>query len=185
MTTPRKGPEDWIAAAFKALADGGADAVRVEPLARALGVTKGSFYWHFTDRNALLDAALDTWERAGTEGIIERVDASVADPRARLLLLWELTSGEPGLGAELAIRDWARRDSSVADRVRRIDARRLDYVRDLLAALSPSSHDLEGRAMLLYALLIGNFFIVAQPAGMDRAEVLDRAVTFVLDAARV
>ena len=51
----------WVAAAFDALADGGIDAVRVEPLAKALGITKGSFYWHFADRRALLDAMLDAW----------------------------------------------------------------------------------------------------------------------------
>ena len=62
----------WIAAAFDALADGGIDAVRVEPLAKALGITKGSFYWHFADRRALLDAMLDAWTRGPHRG----------DPRA-------------------------------------------------------------------------------------------------------
>src|ERR671922_6013 len=75
--------ERWIAAALDALADGGMAAVAVEPLAARLGVTKGSFYWHFRDRDELLTAALQEWERTGTEELIKRLD-QIADPRERL-----------------------------------------------------------------------------------------------------
>ena len=69
--TPRSG---WIGEGLRALASGGPDAVRIEPLARALGVTKGGFYWHFDGRRALLDEMLDTWERESVDEVIERVD---------------------------------------------------------------------------------------------------------------
>src|ERR671934_2749006 len=80
---PRLSRERWIEAALDALADGGVAAVAVEPLAVRLGVTKGSFYWHFRDRDQLLAAALKEWERTGTEELIKRLD-QIADPRARL-----------------------------------------------------------------------------------------------------
>ena len=70
--TPRS---RWIDQGLRALAAGGPDAVRIESLAEALGVTKGGFYWHFKDRQALLGEMLDTWEKAGTEEVIARVDS--------------------------------------------------------------------------------------------------------------
>src|ERR1051325_11082310 len=67
--------EAWVAAAFDALAEGGVDAVRVEPLAKALGITKGSFYWHFADRRALLDAMLTAWADGRIAAIREQATA--------------------------------------------------------------------------------------------------------------
>src|SRR5215467_13391709 len=74
--------QDWTDAALRALADGGVAAVRIDVLARGLGVTRGSFYWHFADRDALLRAALDQWEQAVTAQVIERME-HVASPLAR------------------------------------------------------------------------------------------------------
>src|ERR671924_465149 len=79
--TPRS---SWIDEGLRALAAGGPDAVRIEPLARALGVTKGGFYWHFEDRRALLDELLYAWERESVDEVIERVDAGGGDARAKL-----------------------------------------------------------------------------------------------------
>src|ERR671911_1826652 len=75
--------EDWIEAAYRAMAEGGVEAVAVEPLARKLGVTKGSLYWHFEDRKALLEALLERWERESTEARIAAA-RQVADPRERV-----------------------------------------------------------------------------------------------------
>src|SRR5215216_2342992 len=84
--------EDWVEAARAGMVEGGIDAVAVEPLARQLGVTKGSFYWHFRDRRALLDATLERWQEESTE---ERISAIrlLADPKERLIRL-----GEEGFG---------------------------------------------------------------------------------------
>src|SRR6478736_2172962 len=86
VRTPRGA---WVDAALKALAAGGPDAVRVEALAVSLGVSKGGFYWHFTDRRALLEEMLDTWERTGTEDIIARVASHPGDARAKLQKLFD------------------------------------------------------------------------------------------------
>src|SRR6202023_3240613 len=87
--TPRSG---WIDGGLRALAAGGPGAVRIEPLAEALGVTKGGFYWHFDDRRALLEEMLDTWERVVIDEAIERVEAGGGDARAKLERLFALAS---------------------------------------------------------------------------------------------
>jgi len=113
--TPRS---RWIEEGLRALAAGGPDAVRVEALAQALGVTKGGFYGHFADRNALLDEMLDTWERMSTDEVLERVERHGGDVRARLRLAGALTFSSELLPIDLAIRDWSRRDQTVAERLR-------------------------------------------------------------------
>src|SRR5260370_18681283 len=74
----------WVEEGLRGLGDGGLDAVRIEPLAEAIGVTKGGFYWHFADRGALLDEVLDAWERANLEDVIEAVERDGGDARTRL-----------------------------------------------------------------------------------------------------
>ncbi len=92
MAPPTRTPRStWIDEGLRALAAGGPDAVRIEPLAQALGVTRGGFYWHFDDRNALLYAMLDRWERATTEEVIERLEREGGDARAKLRRLLALT----------------------------------------------------------------------------------------------
>ena len=139
VRTPRGA---WVDAGLQALAAGGPEAVRIEPLAAALGVTKGGFYWHFADRGALLEEVLDTWERVSIDEAIERVEREGGDARARLRTLFALSStgGELArmvLQTDLAVRDWARRDPAVAARLRRVDNRRMAYLRSLFAASAP------------------------------------------------
>src|SRR4051812_9514676 len=147
----------WIDEGLRALAAGGPDAVRVEPLARALGVTKGGFYWHFEDRRALLEEMLDAWERVSVDEVIERVEGEGADPKARLRRLFAIggSSGEV-LKIDLAVRDWARRDAAVAKRLRRVDNRRMDYMRSLFGGFSEDEDDVEVRSTLAFSLWIGN-----------------------------
>src|SRR5437667_12142563 len=87
--TPR---DRWVDEGLRALAAGGPDAVRIEPLAQALGVTRGGFYWHFDDRRALLDEMLDAWEWATTDEVIERVESEGGDARTRLRRTFALIS---------------------------------------------------------------------------------------------
>src|SRR5882757_4496788 len=100
--TPRRRltADDWAAAALAVIAEGGLPAVAVEPLAARLGTTKGSFYWHFANRAALLEAALDRWERQTTTDVDARVRAAAAEPLARLRLL--ITAAHPAVAAALA-----------------------------------------------------------------------------------
>ncbi len=172
--TPRSG---WIDEGLRALASGGPDAVRIEPLARALGVTKGGFYWHFDGRRALLDEMLDTWERESVDEVIERVEREGGDARARLRRLSAIAgASDEVLRIDLAVRDWARRDKAVARRLRRIDNRRMDYMRSLFRAFSRDEDDVEARSMLALSLWIGNHFIAADHGGRSRDQVMKLAM---------
>ena len=176
MRTPRA---SWIDEGLRALGVGGLDAVRIEKLAEALGVTKGGFYWHFDDRRALLDEMLDAWEREGVDEVIERVESEPGDARAKLRRLFALASSTEARGLmsiDLAVRDWARREQTVAERLRRIDNRRMDYMRSLFGAFCPDEDDVEARCMLAASLWIGPHFIAADHGARSRAEVLELAL---------
>ncbi|MEK6273208.1 MAG: helix-turn-helix domain-containing protein [Actinomycetota bacterium] len=178
--TPRT---SWIDEGLRALAAGGPDAVRIEPLARALGVSKGGFYWHFDARRALLEEMLDTWERLSVDEVIERVEGEGGDARARLRRLSALASSRDELlRIDLAVRDWSRRDKTVADRLRRVDNRRMDYMRSLFGAFCPDEADVEARCMFAFSLWIGNHFIASDHGGRSRAEVLELAFRRLLHA---
>ncbi len=163
---------------------GGPDAIRVEVLARELGVTKGGFYWHFDDRRALLEEILDGWERAGVDAVIERVEAGGGDAKAKLRRLFGLAttgaigdfSGGDVLRMDLAVRDWGRRDAAVARRMRRVDNRRMDYMRSLFGAFVADPDEVEARCLIAFSLWLGNHFIAADHGRGPRAEVLERAL---------
>jgi AcrR family transcriptional regulator len=167
----------WIDEGLRTLAAGGPAAVRIELLAEALGVTKGGFYWHFDDRRALLDEMLDTWERASIDEVIERVESEGGDARARLRRLSALAASRHELLAiDLAVRDWSRRDRTVAKRLRRVDNRRIEYLRSLFGAFCHDEDDVESRCMLTLSLWIGNHFIAADHGTRSRARVLKLAM---------
>jgi AcrR family transcriptional regulator len=149
--------------------------VRVEALATGLGVSKGGFYWHFADRQALLEEMLDSWEKAGTEDVIALIDSQPGDPRDNLRQLFEL-SPSADFAVELAVRDWSRRDSDVAERLHRIDDRRMRFLRSLFGQFCADENDVEARSMLAYSLLIGSYFIAVRHAGRSRSEVLGLAI---------
>ena len=178
MSAPTRTPRNsWIEEGLRALAAGGPDAVRIELLARALGVTRGGFYWHFDDRRALLEEILDTWERVSVDEVIERVEREGGDTRTKLrrLSAFAASSDEP-LRTDLAVRDWARREQTVAKRLRRVDNRRMDYMRSLFGAFCPDEDDIEARCMLFYSLWIGSHFMVADHGTRRRTEVMKLAV---------
>jgi AcrR family transcriptional regulator len=171
----------WIEAGLRALGDGGPEAVRVEPLARSLGLTKGSFYWHFEDRQALLDELLDSWERRMIDEVIERVEREGGDARLRLRRLFSIASSKETrtlARSELAIRDWARHDERVSERLERVDDRRMDYMRRQFAEFCLGEEDVEARSMLAFSLFIGAGFIHADPGARGRAGVIELAVKY-------
>jgi AcrR family transcriptional regulator len=179
VSAPTRTPRtSWIEAGLRALAGGGPDAVRIEPLARALGVTRGGFYWHFDHRRALLEEMLDSWERASVDEVIEHVESAGGDARAKLRRLSAFAgSSDVPLRTDLAVRDWSRRDQAVADRLRRVDNRRMDYLRSLFGAFCPDADDVEARCMVFYSLWIGSHFIAADHGRRTRADVLKLALT--------
>jgi AcrR family transcriptional regulator len=172
--TPRSA---WVAEGLRALAASGPDAVRVEPLAKALGVTKGGFYWYFGDRNALLGELLDTWEREMVREVIARVDGEGGDARARLRRLFAIADTAEGmtanLGTDLAVRDWARRDPAVAERLRRVDNQRMDYLRSLYGAICADDDEVEVRCTISFALWIGSHLMAVDHGSRSRADVLE------------
>jgi AcrR family transcriptional regulator len=178
MAATRTPPNRWVEEGLRALAAGGPDAVRVESLAQALGVTKGGFYGHFDDRLALLEEMLDTWERMVIDEVIQRVEGEGGDAKARLRRLFALASSSAGeiLKIELAIRDWARRDKAVAKRLRRIDRRRMEYMRSLFGAFCRDDDDVEARCLLAFSLFIGSHFITVDHGGRSRADVVELAL---------
>jgi AcrR family transcriptional regulator len=178
MPATRTPPARWVQEGLRALAVGGPDAVRIEPLAQALGVTKGGFYGYFSDRRALLDEMLDTWERMVIDEVIERVEGEGGDARTRLRRLFALASSSPGelLKLEPAIRDWARREKAVAERLKRIDNRRMEFMRALFAEFCRDGDEVEVRCLLVFSLFIGSPFITTDHDGRSRAHVIEQAL---------
>ncbi|WP_395358242.1 TetR/AcrR family transcriptional regulator [Streptomyces sp. YH02] len=176
MGTIRTPRGKWIEEGLRTLAAGGPEAVRVEVLAQALGVSKGGFYGYFRNRAALLDEMLDAWERGVTEDVIEGVESDGGDARERLGRLFDIVGAAEtpvtSAGVELAIRDWARRDEGVAGRLRRVDNRRMDYLRELYGAFCPDEADVEARCLITFSLRIGDHLIAADDGPRTRTEVL-------------
>jgi AcrR family transcriptional regulator len=173
--TPRV---SWIEEGLRVLGSGGPESVRIEPLARALGVSKGGFYWYFDDRQSLLEEMLDAWERTWVDEVIETLEAEDGDARSKLRHLFALAPASRGelLKVELAIRDWARRDKAVAKRLRQVDNRRMSYLRTLFEAICEDDDDVEARCLLTFSLLIGAPLVRADYEGRSRAEVLELAL---------
>lgn len=178
VTTPR---ERWVEEGLHALTVGGPDAVRIESLAKSLGVTKGGFYWHFTDRAALLEDMLDTWERTMVDDVIAQVEAVGGDGRARLRDLFLMgQDAAPLLPLELAIRDWSRRDRAVLARLTRVDNRRMDYLRSLFVDFVKDPAEVEARSFLTFCVWIGQPLIAAEHGSRSRRDVVHSALELVL-----
>jgi AcrR family transcriptional regulator len=175
VRTPRGA---WIEAALRALAAEGPEGVRIEALAASLGVSKGGFYWHFKDRAALLEETLDSWEQSVVGDVIVQVESEPGEPRAKLQHLFALAAAASPdlLPVELALRDWARRDSAVAARLHRIDNQRMEYMRSLFVPICADEDDAEARSILAFSLFIGSNFILAEHPGRGRGEVLRLAL---------
>jgi AcrR family transcriptional regulator len=165
----------WVEAALDALAEGGIDAVRVDPLAKGLGVTRGSFYWHFKDRDALHQAMLRRWREQANYTVFDRVERSSEPARARLERLLALPYSSPrsarAAAIELAIRLWARRDKQAAKAVRHIDRVRLEYFSKLFQEHGLSKHEARKRAFMFYAALMAEAFIVTDGATDARSDL--------------
>ena len=150
------GRQEWIDAGLRTMAAHGVEAVRVERLAEALGVTKGSFYWHFKDRPALLAALLETWKARTVNDIIAEVEAKGGDPATRLRTLSTIAARQDGR-LDIAIRIWARQDAKARAALEQVDRRRLAYLDGLFVALGFSPAEASARSRLVYHALIGQF----------------------------
>ena len=158
--TPRSqlAPDHWIETAIDVLAREGVAGLRVEVMAKACGVTKGSFYWHFKDRQALLDAVLERWK----EGRIRDIEKTTAvapgqelDQLHYAIEVYGASRNRKGMSIELAVRDWARHDVRAAAVVESVDLYRLECTRKLFVATGMSDTEAKSRSLLLYACVFG------------------------------
>lgn len=150
----RLSAEDWAQAALDLIAEQGVAAVAVEPLARRLGVTKGSFYWHFPSRDALLHAALERWEAVEQETVFGSLEA-VSDPRERLRSLFKLVAHEVKPHVIYSELLKALDHPVVKPVIERVSQRRLDYLTASFRQAGLARMDAQNRARLAYAAYVG------------------------------
>lgn len=167
-------PETWTQAATEVLVEQGIDHVRVDALALELGVTRGSFYWHFRDREALLRSVLQAWRERATEALTRRLESAHADPHEQLRDLITLPfrgrSARRAARIELAIRAWARRDEMARQAVDEADASRLGYIAQVFSSLGCTITEARARAFILYAYMVGESLMTHQGTAAQRSE---------------
>ena len=175
----RQSKKSWLDAALQALASGGVDKVRVESLAKNLGVTKGSFYWHFKDREQFLDELLSFWAEQSTQTVItnpnyptdskERVRAVAEDIVRR-----DLGKMDPH------IRSWTQYDKRRGKVVAKIDKMRFEFLRDLFLAAGFSITGASLRAQSLYRYVLGEQFISVRESMGQRVQRMQAPVDLLL-----
>lgn len=176
---PRLSPEDWIAAGFRGLVAHGPDALKAEPMAREMGTTKGSFYWHFKDVPDFRSKMLDHWLEHAYSAVVTALEAE-GTPTERLFRLAQMATAEPeeygGAAAEPAIRAWGQSDPIVAKAVEEIDKRRLGYVQSVLKDLDLTNPDF---ARIIYGAYIGMGTLSAAD-GEDNSDPLTTLMAAIL-----
>ncbi|HVA16107.1 MAG TPA: helix-turn-helix domain-containing protein [Candidatus Dormibacteraeota bacterium] len=176
----RLGRSDWIHAAMEVLASDGLEAVRVENLAKKLGISKGSFYWHFRDRDDLLDAMLEAWESGEVDWNVDEREVH-RDPAGRWASVVELLSREAQRNLDVAIFSWAREDEKVGRRASEIEKRRAAHLRQVFREIGftrAQAEEWSETAMLVYLGWVDRATRDAafRESGPSLAEVLSRFV---------
>jgi AcrR family transcriptional regulator len=161
--TSRLSVDDWVAAALELLAEEGPSGVKIDRLCVRLGVTKGSFYWHFTDLEAFLTAVAGRWGEARDARRATFAELQSLEPRERLRRMVEALEDPQEWALERAVREWARTDDSVRDRVAASDRWVFEAVRTTLRDMGFDAADADIRAKALFYAGVG--FIYAGPQG--------------------
>ena len=166
--------ENWIDFALQRLTEEGIDKVTITGLARELSVTKGSFYWHFKDRDDLLQAMLVRWEESGSKLVFGEVERVGGDAVRRLKHLSDIVIRRYGdqLNLELALRDWGRKDLKIANILRQEDEKRIDYISGLFVEIYGDVKVAEAKAWLLFSLFVGEIIIAAPMKEQSRENML-------------
>ncbi|MDI6746090.1 MAG: TetR/AcrR family transcriptional regulator [Rhodocyclaceae bacterium] len=163
----------WIAGALDIVAQDGIDGLRVESLAKRLGVTKGSFYWHFKDRRDLIDAVLDDWRAGRIRDIRKQTTAAPGNEEAALrhtIEVYAAARNRKGISIEASIRLWARQDANGLAVVEEVDAERLESTRRLFLARNLPPAEAAARSALLYAYVFGFSMMQCGRFDMDAAQ---------------
>jgi AcrR family transcriptional regulator len=180
-------PTDWVQAATAMLVDQGVDAVRVDVLARQLGVTRGSFYWHFKDRDHLLRALLQAWREQTTEILTRRLEGASNDAMAQLRDVLSLPhrgrSAQRAARIELAIRAWARRDDLARQFVDESDASRIAYIAQIFSSLGFAAGEARHRAVMAYSLDVACSQLTTAGGVWSRDDLVKSAATMLATAA--
>ena len=148
----------WIESAIDVLAKEGISGLRIEALAKHCGVSKGSFYWHFKDKQALLDVLFDQWKNGRIRDIEKTTTVTPGKEREQLhyaIELYGANRNRKGMLIELAVRDWARRDARAAAIVESVYLYRLEFTRKLFVSAGMSYAEAKSRSLLLYACVFG------------------------------
>lgn len=172
----------WIKAAIDVLAEEGITGVRVEVLAKRCGVTKGSFYWHFRDRQDLLDSMLQVWKEGRMADIVKQTRADPGKELDRLyhvIDVYSTSRNRRGIRIELAVRDWARRDINAARVVEEVDAMRLDLAGRLFLGCGCSENEAAARSLMLYSYVFGQSLMVFDRSAPDVAAMKSRIADLV------
>ncbi|MET7700151.1 TetR family transcriptional regulator [Streptomyces sp. NPDC005485] len=177
---PRLSAEDWADAALTAISEGGLAAVAVEPLAVRLGATKGSFYWHFANRDALIEAALERWAQTETEATITELETE-PDPERRLRRLFSkamaAAAQDPLEVSLLATAD----DPRVRSALERVTLRRISYVARLFGELGFPEAEARHRGLLAYSTYLGHTQLAhAVPSALPSGDALRHYLETVL-----
>ena len=179
----RKG-ETWIEAGLAEIARTGVEGVRVEVLAKNLGVTKGGFYRRFRDRAALLAAMLHDWSTGRIAAIEQQTSLDGSNARDRLRALIRLYSermNTEGMAVELAIRQWARSDEAAATAVASVDAARLNNVGQLYRATGLEPEQADAQAFLFYCFIFGQSLLFLERGPRKRAQLIAKSAEKLLD----
>ncbi|MDA9467958.1 TetR/AcrR family transcriptional regulator [Bradyrhizobium sp. CCBAU 53415] len=174
----------WVEAGFAELARAGVEGVRVEVLAKNLGVTKGGFYRRFADRAALLVAMLEGWREGRVAAIVQQTSLDGREPRERLRAVIQLYSerlNPEGMAIELAIRQWARSDGNAAAAVASVDAARLKHVAELYRATGLAAEQAEAQAFLFYCFIFGQSLLFVESGPRKRAQLVAKSAEKLLD----
>jgi AcrR family transcriptional regulator len=173
--------DDWLRAAMELLRTRGISGVRVLTLAKELGVSRGSFYWHFEDRDDLLRGMLDWWDREMTDGVIQFANESRDSPQRRLMAVAEDVVRSNRNRYETAIRTWAEGDKRAAKTLKRVVTKRLDYVTSLFREAGFPPADARARGDLLAVYVMSEDSILAHETMETRLRLLRRQVRLLTD----
>ncbi|MFV2052122.1 TetR/AcrR family transcriptional regulator [Aliiroseovarius sp. YM-037] len=168
----------WVSAAYQALVDGGVDAVRVMPIAKALGLSRTSFYWHFEDRDALLAAIVALWEDKNTGNLIAKTEVAADGINAAMFNLFDCWIDAEKFDSRLdhAIRNWAQNDASVRVRVDAADGRRFAAVKAMFERFGYAPDQATTRAWTVLYTQVGYIsMMVSEPV----AKRIDRMPAYV------
>ena len=175
--------DTWLDAGLKEIARTGVEGVRVEVLAKNLGVTKGGFYRRFRDRAALLEAMLQHWS-AGRIAAIEKhtsLDGATARERLKALIaLYSERMNTEGMAVELAIRQWARSDEVAANAVASVDVARLKNVGHLYRATGLPAEEADAQAFLFYCFVFGQGLLFLERGPRKRAQLVAKSAETLL-----